>query len=75
MANQDEIVEKLLNEDEAFKKAYTSHSEFQKKVNALEKKPHLSAAETLEKKRLKKLKLAFKDEMEKIISQHRLGAS
>jgi len=70
MAVKDGLVEKLMNEDEAFRKAFNTHREFQKRVEAMEKKPHLSNDEILEKKRLKKLKLALKDEMETIISMH-----
>ncbi|MFQ5442291.1 MAG: DUF465 domain-containing protein [Thermodesulfobacteriota bacterium] len=70
MAVNEELVEKLLDEDEAFRKAFNTHREFQKRVEAMEKKPHLNSDEVLEKKRLKKLKLALKDEMETIISRH-----
>ena len=71
MANQDELVGRLLKEDEDFKRAYTSHREYERKVSEMERKAHLTADESIEKKRLKKLKLALKDEMEKIIARHR----
>jgi len=71
MANQEELVERLLREDEDFRKAYTVHREYERKVSAMEKKVHLTAEEDLEKKKLKKLKLALKDKMERIIAAHR----
>ncbi len=70
MAVNEGLVEKLMNEDEAFRKAFNTHREFQKRVEEMEKKHHLSNEEIIEKKRLKKLKLALKDEMETIISMH-----
>ncbi|HLC18244.1 MAG TPA: DUF465 domain-containing protein [Thermodesulfobacteriota bacterium] len=71
MANQEELVEKLIKEDENFRRVYTTHKTYGKKIEEMEKKARLSADETLEKKRLKKLKLALKDEMEKILSEHK----
>lgn len=71
MENQEEWVKKLLEEDEAFRKTYKAHKDYENQISRLEKKPHLSAEETVEKNRLKKLKLALKDEMEKIISVRR----
>lgn len=68
---QDELVKKLLEEDEGFKKAYKTHRDYESKLARMDKKPHLNPVETVEKNRLKKLKLALKDEMEKTISRHR----
>ncbi len=67
MLEQTELVERLLEENEAFKKAYTEHKDFKRRVGELEKKGILNAEERLEEKRLKKLKLALKDDMEKIL--------
>ncbi|MBI5454438.1 MAG: YdcH family protein [Deltaproteobacteria bacterium] len=71
MEIQDEVVKKLLDEDEAFRKAYKAHKDYENKLERMEKKPRLSAAETVEKNRLKKMKLALKDEMEQRISKAR----
>lgn len=69
---QDELVKKLLEEDAGFKKVYKAHKDYENKLARMEKKAHLNPVETVEKNRLKKLKLALKDEMEKTISRHRL---
>ncbi|MBI1911619.1 MAG: DUF465 domain-containing protein [Deltaproteobacteria bacterium] len=75
MENQDqELVKKLLEEDEEFKKTFKTHKDYETKLARLEKKPRLTSTETLEKNNLKKLKLALKDEMEKKISRYRKGA-
>lgn len=77
MENHDELVKKLLEKDELFRNAYKTHKDYENKLEKLEKKPRLSSTETAEKNRMKKLKLALKDEMEKKItefSRHEKGA-
>lgn len=71
MENKDELLVKLLEEDEGFRKAYKTHRDYENKLEKLEKKPRLSSTETVEKNKIKKLKLALKDEMEKRISEYR----
>lgn len=71
MENTDALVNKLLEEDEGFRKAYKTHRDYENKLEKLEKKPRLSSTETVEKNKIKKLKLALKDEMEKRISEYR----
>lgn len=71
MENHDELVKKLLEKDELFRAAYKTHKDYENKLEKLEKKPRLSSTETAEKNKIKKLKLALKDEMEKKISEYR----
>ena len=59
------IIKKLLNEDAGFRKTYDEHKDYEAKLKKLEKKTHLNDTEIVEKNRLKKLKLALKDEMHK----------
>lgn len=68
---KDELVQKLLDENETFRNNYKAHKDYGSKVARLDKKPFLNAEETAERARLKKLKLALKDEMEKEISKYR----
>lgn len=70
MEDRNDLVQRLLNEDEEFKKAYKTHQDYESRLAKMERKPRLSADETIEKKRLKKLKLALKDEMERRISEY-----
>ncbi|MCC6502440.1 MAG: DUF465 domain-containing protein [Deltaproteobacteria bacterium] len=77
MENHDNLVKKLLEKDELFRNAYKTHKDYENKLEKLEKKPRLSSTETAEKNRMKKLKLALKDEMEKKLyefRQHEKGA-
>ncbi|HBG47880.1 MAG TPA: hypothetical protein DDW94_12955 [Deltaproteobacteria bacterium] len=71
MEKRDEIVKKLLDEDEGFRKTFKTHQDYENKIAKMEKKPTLSPNEKMEKNRLKKLKLALKDEMEKRLSDYR----
>lgn len=70
MEKRDELVKKLLEEDEGFRNTYKTHQDYENRLAKIEKKPRLSPDEVLEKNRLKKLKLALKDEMEQKISSY-----
>lgn len=66
-----EIIERLLEGDEEFKRFYFEHRKLDDTVKELEKKGTLSIDEELEVKRLKKMKLALKDKMEEKIRRIR----
>jgi len=66
-----EIIERLLEGDEEFKRLYFEHRRLDDSVKELEKKGTLSIDEELEVKRLKKTKLALKDKMEEKIRRIR----
>ncbi|MFQ5427872.1 MAG: DUF465 domain-containing protein [Thermodesulfobacteriota bacterium] len=68
MLEQTELVERLLEENEVFKKAYLEHKEYKQRVAELERKGILNEDEIFEEKKLKKLKLALKDEMEQMLA-------
>lgn len=61
--------EKLLEVDAGFKEAFNNHRECEKKLSRLLKRPHPTHDEIIEKDRLKKLKLSYKDEMQKKLAQ------
>ena len=68
---QDELKAHLMATHEDYRRLATQHSEFAKKLDALEAHPHLTYEEQLEETRLKKLKLRLKDQMEAIMSLYR----
>lgn len=63
------IVEKLLEGDEEFKKLYFEHRKLDDIVKGLEEKDSVSIDDELEIKKLKKMKLSLKDQMEIKISK------
>jgi uncharacterized protein YdcH (DUF465 family) len=66
-----ELCEKLSGENEEFREICLSHQEYKRQLTKLEKKGFLSSEEEVEKKRLKKLKLAAKDRMEQFLAKSR----
>jgi len=66
--NESEIIEKLLEGDEEFKKIYFEHRELDEVIKNLEEKESLTLDDEVEVKRLKKIKLSLKDRMESRIN-------
>ncbi|NIS09272.1 MAG: DUF465 domain-containing protein [Candidatus Dadabacteria bacterium] len=65
----DDLVQKLLEEDEGFRNLFSEHRQLDEKVAVLENSEDLSVAEELEIKQLKKLKLALKDKMQQKLKE------
>ncbi len=70
MENRDELVKKLLREDAEFKKSYKAHHDYEEKIAKIDRKKRLTPEDEVERNRLKKLKLALKDGMEKRLSEY-----
>jgi len=68
---EEELIGRLMRENEDFLKAKQAHTQLAKQLEELEKKPFLTPQDEMEVKILKKKKLAWKDQMEKILIQHR----
>ena len=71
-AIQEELKAHLMQTNETFRNLMNRHHEYDILVDELESKPVLTADEEIEEHRLKKLKLQLKDQMEQIVSEHRL---
>ncbi|MEE9614881.1 MAG: DUF465 domain-containing protein [Thermodesulfobacteriota bacterium] len=67
----EEISERLIRENDEFRKIHTAHKEYKKQIEEMSRKGHLNAEEELEMARVKKLKLAAKDKLEMALSRHR----
>lgn len=74
-AYEQEVINRVLEEDENFREAYKAHKKYENRLERIEKKPRLSPEEKLELKEIKKLKLALKDEMNKILAKYGSAAS
>ncbi len=66
-----ELIGRWIERDPELKKYVEEHREFEKKLEEFNRRPYLTAAETMERKRLQKLKLAGRDKIEQILAQHR----
>lgn len=60
-----------MRENEDFLKAKQAHAELARQLEELEKKPFLTPQDEMEMKILKKKKLAYKDQMERILIKYR----
>lgn len=65
------LIEKHAPRDPVLRQLYQEHKGLDKKLQKLGKKPFLTAAEEGEEQKLKKLKLAGKDKMMKILEKYR----
>jgi len=68
---QEELRAHLMETNAEYRQLAAQHTDYAKKLDALEAQPYLSSQEQLEEVRLKKLKLRLKDQMEAIVSQYR----
>jgi uncharacterized protein YdcH (DUF465 family) len=71
ITNEEALIERLMRENEEFLKAKQAHGELAKQLEELEKRPFLTPQDEIEMKVLKKKKLAYKDQMERILMQYR----
>ncbi len=66
-----ELIEQLTDRDPELKKFWDDHHKYERLLEEFNRRPYLTAAETLERKRLQKLKLAGRDRMEQILAKYR----
>ncbi len=66
-----ELINQLMDRDPELKKYVEEHRDYEKLLEEFNRRPYLTAAETVERKRLQKLKLAGRDRIEQILAQHR----
>ena len=66
-----ELIDQLMDRDPELKKYVDEHRDYEKLLEEFNRRPYLTAAETMERKRLQKLKLAGRDRIEQILAQYR----
>lgn len=76
MEKQDEkLILSLVSQDAELEQVYEEHADYERQIEALNRKAHLSAEEEVERKRLQKLKLAGKDRLMELLERHRGGSA
>jgi uncharacterized protein YdcH (DUF465 family) len=66
-----ELKERLLKENEEFRKANRMHQQYEKKLDKLKAKSFLTEAEKQQEKEMKKKKLALKDKMYYLMTEYK----
>ena len=69
--NDQELIQRLSEENPRFRKLHEEHILFEKKLQEYEELTYISDEEEMERKKIKKLKLAGKEEMESILDEFR----
>jgi hypothetical protein len=68
--DEQELKELLFRENAEFRRAHDDHSDCERALETIRGKAHLSVAEVDEERELKKKKLALKDRMYRLMSDH-----
>jgi hypothetical protein len=72
MEKQDlDLIQRFIDQDPELKRRMEEHEEFERRLEEFNRRPYLTSEETLEKKRLQKLKLAGRDRIEQILAKYR----
>ncbi len=72
MERQDlEMIEVWKERDPELKRFVDEHEEDERRLEEFNRRPYLTAAESMERKRLQKLKLAGRDKIEQILVKYR----
>ena len=69
----EELIARLLPLDEELRTCVELHQGYEEQLEQLNQRPYLTTEETLERKRIQKLKLAGRDKIEAILAKHRQG--
>jgi uncharacterized protein len=67
----EELKAYLTESNEEFRRLADEHAKYARLIDAIESKPHVTPEDEVEEHRLKKLKLALKDQMQQLINRHR----
>jgi uncharacterized protein YdcH (DUF465 family) len=65
------LIKTWVQQDPELKQRIDEHEEYERRLEEFNRRPYLTAEETLERKRLQKLKLAGRDKIEQILAKYR----
>jgi len=66
-----ELKAHLMATSEDFRQLAAQHAEYERQLDAIEAKPHVTPEDEVEEHRIKKLKLRVKDQMNDIMAHNR----
>lgn len=69
-----DLINRYIETDAELKRYMDEHVEFERLLEEYNRRPYLTAEESLERKRLQKLKLAGRDKIEQILAKYRKEA-
>lgn len=69
---ENEIIDSLRSESEEFVKYENEHRELDLLLDELQKKKHLTTEEEVDKKKMQKQKLHYKDQMAQLVIQYKV---
>ena len=68
---QPELKAHLMATSEEFRQLVAQHAEYDRLLDAIEAKPHVTPEDEVEEHRIKKLKLRVKDEMNEVMARYK----
>ena len=66
-----ELKAHLMATNEEFRQLVAQHAEYDRLLDAIEAKPHVTPQDEVEEHRIKKLKLRLKDQMNEIMARYK----
>ena len=70
-ARDEMLIARLIRDSKTLREYMGQHQEYEKQLEEYNKRIHLTTEESLERKRIQKLKLAGRDKIESILAEHR----
>jgi hypothetical protein len=72
MEERDEkLIGRLIKENKTLRECMEQHKEYERELEGYNKRIHLTTEESMERKRIQKLKLAGRDKIERVLAAHR----
>ena len=72
MEKRDEkLIAQLIKENKTLRECVEQHKEYERQLEEYNKRIHLTTKESMERKKMQKLKLAGRDKIERILAEHR----
>jgi hypothetical protein len=74
MEEKDEkLIARLIQSNDTLKEYVEQHRDYERQLEEFNKRIHLTTDESMERKRIQKMKLANRDRIERILVEHRVA--